>query len=150
MKALVNSIFAHEGIGPVKNFASEFADGCKSPSPDELVLFQTLYNILFQEKVDCRLVRSNSVQERKLNWNRINASICFNRLQQAFYIVEPTMLELAQGKRSKAIMRLLGALLQCYQGIHGDVEIDSEGVKDIADVIECQSKEPMLGHSKTN
>jgi hypothetical protein len=68
---------------------------------------------LYDEKVDCRLVKSTFLEDRKLNWNRINASICFNRLQQAFYITEPTMKELAQGKNSKAIMRLLQALIQC-------------------------------------
>ena len=28
-KKLVNEILARKGLGPVKNFASEFSDGCK-------------------------------------------------------------------------------------------------------------------------
>ena len=45
-----------------------------------LVLFQTFFNILYEEKVDCKLAPSALVEDRMLNWNRINAVICFNYL----------------------------------------------------------------------
>ena len=44
-------------------------------------LFQALFNILYEENVNCRLVKSTIVEDKVLNWNRINATICFNYLQ---------------------------------------------------------------------
>ena len=73
IKKFINEIFATKGLPQVKNFAKEFSDGIR---------FQELFNILFDEKVDCRLVKSNLVDDRMLNWNRINAQICFTYLQQ--------------------------------------------------------------------
>ena len=59
-----------------------------------IVRFQDLFNILYDERLDCKLIRSNLVEDRMLNWNRINgkktkhltlyvslAQICFNYLQ---------------------------------------------------------------------
>ena len=74
-------------------------------------LFQTLFNILYEENIDCRLVKSVLFDEKLLNWNRINAQICFNYLQQEFYLVKPTMRTLAQGKNVKAILKLLRVLI---------------------------------------
>ena len=46
-----------------------------------------------------------------LNWNRINAVICFNYLQQEFYLVSPTMKTLSQGKSQKTILKLLRVMI---------------------------------------
>ena len=46
-----------------------------------LELFQTLFNILYEENINCRLVKSALFDEKLLNWNRLNAQICFNYLQ---------------------------------------------------------------------
>ena len=43
------------------------------------------------------LKKSAVYDEKLLNWNRINATICFNYFQQAFYLVSPTMKSLAKG-----------------------------------------------------
>ncbi len=76
IKKLVNQIFATKGAPEVKNFAKEFCDGsnvhylvniCLA-----LVRFQELFNILFDERIDCKLVRSYILEDRMLNWNRIN------------------------------------------------------------------------------
>jgi hypothetical protein len=48
----------------VKSWAAEFADG---------ILFQALFNILYEERIDCKLVKSAVENDRLLNWNRINA-----------------------------------------------------------------------------
>jgi hypothetical protein len=40
-----------------------------------IVRFQELFNILYDEKVDCKLVKSNLIDERVLNWNRINGKL---------------------------------------------------------------------------
>lgn len=61
-----------KGLAKVTNFAAEFSDG---------ILFQALFNILYEEKIDCKLGKSALVEDRILNWNRINATICFNYLQ---------------------------------------------------------------------
>ena len=57
---------------PVKNFAKEFSDG---------LLFEKLFNVLFDERIDCKLRPSALAEDRLLNWNKINSVICFNYLQ---------------------------------------------------------------------
>lgn len=126
VKRLVNKIFKHEGETLVKNWASEFSDG---------FLFQKLFNILYEERIDCKLVKSNLVDDKLLNWNRINAVICFNYLQQEFYLVSPTMRTLAAGRSSKAILKLLRILINTSQGNFGDLNLPDECIQDIADVI---------------
>ena len=127
LKQLVNEILSRKGLGPVKNLATEFSDG---------ILFQALFNILYEENVNCHLSTSKLVEDKVLNWNRINATICFNYLQQAFYLVTPTMKSLAKGTNKTAITKLLRVLIQTSQGIHGDEGLDDEVIRDIADVIE--------------
>lgn len=86
IKKLVNQIFARRGAPDVKNFAKEFADGSKSRRNESfslrlnakvlhhqpIVRFQELFNILYDERIDCKLIRSNLLEDRMLNWNRIN------------------------------------------------------------------------------
>ena len=67
----VNAVFATKKRPPVKNLSEEFADGFK---------FQELFNVLFDENVDCRLSKDTTLNARIGNWNRINAAICFNYL----------------------------------------------------------------------
>ena len=102
VKKLVNKIFAMKGLPKVTKFAEEFSDGGKSinhyhtipyqttPSLTHysycnlnaaIELFQTLFNILYEENINCRLVKSVLFDEKLLNWNRLNAQICFNYLQ---------------------------------------------------------------------
>ena len=100
-----------------------------------LVLFVKLFNILYGTKIDCKLSNSVLFDDKLLNWNRINAVICFNYLQQRFYLVEPTMRTLAKGKSKKAIFKLLRVLINASQDNYGDA--DPETVKEIADVIEA-------------
>ena len=64
LKDFVNKILKQKKLKPVRNFAKEFADG---------ILFQTIFNILYDEKIDCRLTPSASVDHRLANWNRINS-----------------------------------------------------------------------------
>ena len=100
------------------------------------VLFEKFFNILYEEKINCKLVKSALVDDRMLNWNRINAVICFNYLQQEFYLVTPTMKTLAAGKNQTAILKLLRVLISTCQGNYGDNNMDDEYIRDIADVIE--------------
>ena len=72
VKQLVNKIFHMKGLPKVTNFAQEFSDGA---------LFQTLFNILYEENINCRLSTSKLEEDKLLNWNRLNAKICFNYLQ---------------------------------------------------------------------
>ena len=65
----MNKIFAKGGYPPVSKFGAEFADG---------ILFERLFNLIYDEKVDCKLKPSADPALRLLNWNRINQVICFN------------------------------------------------------------------------
>jgi hypothetical protein len=67
--------------------------------------------MMYDEKIDCKLRTSALVEDRILNWSRINSQICFNYLQQRFYLVEPTMKSLAKGNNSDTIFKLLKVLL---------------------------------------
>ena len=92
-----------------------------------VVLFERLFNLVFDEKIDCRLKPSALVEERILNWSRINckskvmthphgtAIICFNYLQQRFYLVEPTMKSLSKGLSSEAIFKLIKVMISTQQ-----------------------------------
>ena len=90
VKKVVNMIFAANGVAPVKTLSSDFADGTK---------FVTLFNILFDEHVDLKLSTEGTNENRVLNWNKINATICFNYLQQQFILIGSTMKALAAGKK---------------------------------------------------
>ena len=80
IKSTVNKIFTQHGLPKITKFAAEFADG---------ILFQKLFNLIYDEKLDCKLVASNDPAVRLLNWSRINRKfrnfnslevICFNYL----------------------------------------------------------------------
>ncbi len=60
----MNKIFHKKGLPEVKNFAKEFSDG---------ILFEQLFNILYDEKIDCKLKPSALIDDRLNNWSRINA-----------------------------------------------------------------------------
>ena len=66
---------------------------------------------MYDEKIDCKLRTSALVEDRILNWSRINSQICFNYLQQRFYLVEPTMKSLPKGNISDTNFKLLKVLL---------------------------------------
>ena len=66
LKKFVNQIFKKKGYPPVQNFAKEFADGSKYISFEIdlgqhlifakiIVLFELLFNIMYDEKINCRL-----------------------------------------------------------------------------------------------
>ncbi len=73
---------------------------------------------MYDEKIDCKLVKNEKFfdervkyNNRLLNWSRINQMICFNYLQQRFYLVEPTMKTLAKGHNADAIFKLIKVLI---------------------------------------
>lgn len=114
-------------------------------------MFLKVFNAMFDEKIDCHLKASNLAEERLLNWNRINRKspilvsfthslcleiICFNYLQQRFYLVEPTMKSLAKGTSSEAIYKLLKVVIQTQQQIFHEANKNTAGIEDIADKLE--------------
>lgn len=128
LRKFVNKIFAKKGLPPVKKFASEFADG---------ILFQQLFNLMYDEHINCNLKPSALVDDRLLNWNRINSMICFNYLQQRFYLVEPTMKSLAMGKNSDAIFTLIKVLINTQQEDYAmALQGDTAGIQDVCSQIE--------------
>ena len=88
---------------------------------------------------------TNTDEARALNWNRINAQICFNYLQQEFYLVNSTMKTLAQGKKETAILKLLRITLNVSQSNFGDLELDDECIRDIADVVTEEAEGGVVG-----
>ena len=86
IKTLVNKVFAQKGMAKIKSneFAQQFSNGSKYHlfplTIRIIVLFEALFNILYEERINCHLVNSAITEDRLLNWNRINASICFNYL----------------------------------------------------------------------
>ena len=143
IKTLVNKVFAQKGMAKIKTneFAQQFSSGSKYHlfylTIFSLVLFEALFNILYEERINCHLVNSAITEDRLLNWNRINASICFNYLQQQFYLVKPTMKTLSVGKNDSAILKLLRVLFNTAQGAIGDAKyLEDEALKEIADVME--------------
>ena len=159
VKSLVNKIFAMKGMPKVTNFAAEFSDGGKlleiitnndSPIlPFPLALFQAMFNILYEENINCRLSTSTLLDDKMLNWNRLNAQICFNYLQQEFYLVKPTMRTLATGKNQTAILKLLRILINTCQSNFGDLNLDDECIRDIADVITADTPDGIVGSAAT-
>ena len=127
LKKFVNRILSKQGFPPVKKFAMEFSDG---------IIFQTVFNIMFDEKIDCKLRPSALVEDRILNWSRINQQICFNYLQQRFYLVEPTMKSLAKGTNSDSIFKLLKVMINTQQQIYQEATKDTSAIQDICDEIE--------------
>ena len=113
-------------------------------------LFQTLFNILYDENINCRIVKSALVEDKLLNWNRLNAQICFNYLQQEFYLVKPTMRTLAGGKSQKAILKLLRILINTSQSNFGDLALDDECIRDVADVITADTPDGIVGAAGIN
>ena len=87
----------------------------EADAPTDGILFQLLFNLMYDEHINCKLKPSALVEDRLLNWNRINSMICFNYLQQRFYLVEPTMKSLALGKNSDAIFTLIKVLISTQQ-----------------------------------
>lgn len=49
--------------------------------------------------------------------NFIIAQICFNYLQQQFYLVTPSMKALAKGKNEEVVLKLLKNLVGSTQGV---------------------------------
>jgi len=133
LRVLLNRIFGMRGGWKVKNLPVDFSDG---------FLFQELFNILYDENIDCCLegVKDGPnpkmpYETRVLNWNKINAGICFNYFQQQFYFVQGTMLTLAKGKSGELTAQAIRELLIAMQGTHHNAFDDEMDVRDIADLL---------------
>lgn len=103
-----------------------------------IVLFEKLFNILYDERFDCKLVKSTLVDQKMQNWNKINAQICFNYLQQQFYLVAPTMRALAKGNNTEVTESIIKHLINSTQGCQFETFLDDEAIKDIADVVQAE------------
>jgi len=85
-----------------------------------------------------------------LNWNRINRKyifflihffleiICFNYLQQRFYLVKHTMESLAKGTNSDCIYKLLKVTINTQQQIFQEAMKDTSAIEDIAEKLESK------------
>ena len=81
LKKVVNKILTKAGIPKITKYGPDFADG---------ILFEKLFNIVYDEKINCNLTPSAVFEVRLNNWSRINRKffianiplevICFNYL----------------------------------------------------------------------
>ena len=62
-KRFVNDMFEKGGDKAIQNFAGEFTDATK---------FQRLFNIMFDEKLDCGIQATDIESECVENWRKIN------------------------------------------------------------------------------
>ena len=137
LKKFVNDILKKNGYLPAANFGKEFADG---------ILFQLIFNLLFNEQIDCKLKISAlcsgqraMTEDRLINWNKINQVICFNYLQQKFYLFESNMKLLAKGNSDECIYNLLRDLINTQQGMFAEAMKNSDMLEDIADTVETKN-----------
>jgi hypothetical protein len=133
LRSLLNKIFALRGGWKVRKLAEDFSDG---------FLFQELFNILYDERIDCCLEGVRDEPNPKIpyelkvnNWNKINAGICFNYFQQQFFFVQGTMMTLAKGKNNVLMAQAIRELLVAMQGTHHNTFEDDVDVRDIADLL---------------
>ena len=70
-----------------------------------------------------------------MNWNKINAGICFNYFQQEFYLVSGSMRALASGKNPKITLEAIRELLVAMPGRDEELFDTTADVRDIADVL---------------
>ena len=69
------------------------------------------------------------------------ATICFNYLQQRFYLVEPTMKALAKGNNSSAIFKLIKVLISTQQQDYEEaIGGNTMGLTDISEQLEVNQK----------
>ena len=57
------------------------------------------------------------------------------------------MRTLAQGKSQKAVLKLLRILINTSQSNFGDLALDDECIRDIADVIEADTPQGIVGQA---
>ena len=133
LRLLINKIFKVRGGWVVTNLAKDFSDG---------FLYQELFNILYDETINCCLEGVKEGPNRKLpfetkctNWNKINAAICFNYFQQEFSFRSGSMVTLADGKNSVMTAYALRELLIAMQGKSHNLFDTGTDVRDIADVL---------------
>lgn len=60
------------------------------------------------------------------------------------------MRTLAQGKSNKAVLKLLRILINTSQSNFGDLGLDDECIRDIADVITSETPEGIVGQAAIN
>ncbi len=67
------------------------------------------------------------------NWNKINAMICFNYLQQAFYLGASTMRSLARGESANTLFHIIKLLISESQYSFDEAvvkEADAAGISE--------------------
>ena len=135
---IVNQIFTSNGFPKCNNLNTDWANGGKFFEfliyAKYVVLYVQLFNTLFDETYDLKLSTAESVDAKTSNWNKINAVICFNYLQQQFILIGSTMKALAQGKKHAAPKAIL-CLLECTMGTQFEAYLDSSTLKEIGTVM---------------
>ena len=85
---------------------------------------------------------SNPDPEAKIhNWNKINAMICFNYLQQAFYLGASTMRCLARAESANTLFHIIWLLINESQYNFDEEVVWEAGEADISTVLIRDAKD---------
>ena len=132
LKGLINDIFETNGRARVKKFAKEFSDGRR---------FADLFNLLFDQQLSIPFSADGTLEDKVQNWNKINAMICFNYLQQDFYLGASTMTALAKGDSLDTLMHILRLLVNSSQLYYHEAIVDEANKAEISDTLIRGAKE---------
>ena len=136
LKKFINDIYEQNNRTRVKKFAKEFTDGLR---------FLDLFNLLFDESVKIPFSNDTTFESKLQNWNKINALVCFNYLQQDFYLGASTMTTLAKGESADTLFHIIRLLLNSSQVNYDDAIVDEAEQADISDVLIRESSEAGMG-----
>ena len=136
LKDFINEIFETNGKLKVTKFAKEFSDGRR---------FLELFNLLFDENIKIPFSADVSTEDKLQNWNKINAIICFNYLQQDFYLGAATMTTLAKAESADTLFHILRLLINSSQVNFEDEIVDEAEQADISDVLIRDASDAGMG-----
>ena len=136
LKEFINDIFETNGKPKVTKFAKEFADGRR---------FLELFNLLFDENIKIPFSADVTLEDKLQNWNKLNAVICFNYLQQDFYLGAATMTTLAKAESADTLFHILRLLINSSQINFEDEIVDEAEQADISDVLIRDASEAGMG-----
>ena len=98
-----------------------------------------LFNLLFDENVKIPFSSNTTVEDKLQNWNKINATIWFNFLQQDFYLGAATMIALAKSESADTLFHILRLLINSSQVNFEEEIVDEAEQADISDVLVRES-----------
>ena len=104
-------------------------------------LYLLLFNLCFDQNMNLPFTTNPDPEAKIHNWNKINAMICFNYLQQAFYLGASTMRALARGESADTLFHIIKLLINESQYNFDLAVVQEAGDADISTIIVCDAKD---------